>query len=329
MEIFNRKSNKRDQVNSLNRRFHCDICSNSYSRKDTLNLHKKKQHQETLHYCDECQNSFIRLTDLNRHKLTKHNKADTSDMNGQDEKLIGQPSVKLNDFYYCDINSLSSAQFSICDVCCKSCVSMSEWIDHMKMHYEPAKVKNNNCYYKEYPKLFGDVPLFDDGDFTCDMCDFMFLSLEDLLEHQKCHYEITSGNNNCICDLSFWYKQSQNKNNPNISRKSTVNNPLETHIKEETTSIQPYSSSADTQNDFAGHEGIQVLKKLFVGGQTFDCEFCQTICDNPDHLDMYRWTHGDNYGSEDVYECYVCSERFSDKVIMKMHENEHIQKMIF
>ena len=57
--------------------FLCDICSNSFSRKDALSRHLKTAHRPTIatnaaFLCDICNNSFSRKDALSRHLKTAH-----------------------------------------------------------------------------------------------------------------------------------------------------------------------------------------------------------------------------------------------------------------
>ena len=56
-----------------NKKFACDICSQTFSLKHSIKIHKKTVHEKIRAYqCDLCSKSFLRHSHLTDHKSLKH-----------------------------------------------------------------------------------------------------------------------------------------------------------------------------------------------------------------------------------------------------------------
>ncbi len=84
-----------DKAQKEQKRFKCDRCVKSYTRKHDLDRHVRENHQSLEEYireqkkkkdepvnknkCSECSSSFVRKFDLKRHKLLKHGSEEVRD----------------------------------------------------------------------------------------------------------------------------------------------------------------------------------------------------------------------------------------------------------
>jgi len=131
----------------------------------------------------------------------------------------------------------------------------------------------------------------------------------------------------CIFTTNLDFEEHKNINCKRVEQKTPIGdtanikkepkllyNPSDLVIVEKSTSLNLHSQ-----------DHINACKELYMDKQQFYCDICQETCERSDHFEINQWwSPSSNYYRP--FKCLFCSEKFSEKAALKLHETVHFNK---
>ena len=226
-----RKSEKDTKPN-----FKCDQCDRSYPKKNTLNVHKKRDHENVRYECKECNKVITSKHMLRKHLKLKHGHMLQFDCKRCDKSFASKSNLTEhikryheNDYYKCDQ----------CGKVYKGKVNLEFHINrqHKNVVYS-FKCKFNQCN-KSYPSSSGfyyhNLRDHQKKRYTCDNCDKVFTTKNGLEYH-----------------VSHGHKKQQNSD---ICEKSSTSEAVNLHGNQISETVQLNCDQCD--NKFVKRQALQ------------------------------------------------------------------------
>ena len=143
--------------------FECDICVERFSRRDGLESHCKRMHQQKEFVCEICENEFSTVNELANHTAINHNQNKvTLKCEACTKTFPSEIYLKKHVKYIHDESKLFR-----CDKCDKPYSSKRGLLDHITtIHSDEVRSK---IYH------------------TCQICNKQCFGLKVLREHMRCH----------------------------------------------------------------------------------------------------------------------------------------------
>jgi len=135
-----------------------------------------------------------------------------------------------------------------------------------------------------------------DGEILCTSCQCVFSSASEFEEHHQ---------NNVNDNLRICKDKKDLLSCPNEHRINTEND-----------------SSFNSNIKVPDQSHLVALNEISLVQGEFDCEICNTTCDQLDHFQFNQWWSS---GEPEKLKCYVCYEEFFDKEQLKQHEFDHVK----
>ncbi|CAH0730946.1 unnamed protein product, partial [Brenthis ino] len=304
-EMLNNRENKRNRPNFKKIPFKCESCVHGFTRKDTLLLHIKKKHHESLgqYVCPVCQIRFPTHKMMSRHK-TRHYTIHKCLLCGYDTFTL-TAAIK-----HCVVKHKRDTYGLIHCRQCEDTVSTAEELsDHIKTKHTlncsecGEKFKGKHTLRTHIMRIHSSH-----RDFTCDICAKTFNTKSRLESHITSHnVAIAKKLSYCtICQVQYkniYVYRNHLKNSKNHSERLY-------HCKE---CNKKFASKVYWKK----HYDFYHLKK-----SPFKCESCNKLFMSDWRLKNHRQKHHGLNRTRD-HMCNICGKSFYTQSTLRGHKLTH------
>ncbi|CRK95389.1 CLUMA_CG008749, isoform A [Clunio marinus] len=279
------------------RDYQCFICENSYTRKQSLNLHLFQSHENKKFFCYFCKKAF-----KSERKLKSH--------------ICGNSTF-------------------VCDFCGKRIQKKINVALHMNKH-KKHRSKDFQCHICKSSYLHKVtlqrhiIKIHDDTKFCCTSCKQVFMSEESLKSHDCCYFKFVcdicgkrSHNRNSLARHIDTHRKYRTKDyHCDICKTSFFNKfGLHRHVSE--FHEERKFSCASCRKSFTLERSL----KSHVCSTTFVCDACDkrfySRSKLTNHIDMHR-----KYRTRD-YHCDICKTSYYNKAGLQTHVSKYHEERKF
>ncbi|XP_046408789.1 gastrula zinc finger protein XlCGF57.1-like [Ischnura elegans] len=277
------------------RLYSCSECTESFTQKRDLTVHKITHTGGKTYSCSTCSKSFTRRGHLNIHSRTH---------TGEKPFIckVCSKSFSTKDVLYAHVRKHTGERPYSCKVCEKSFSDKSNLVRHVCMHTGEKLFPCNECEksFSDKSNLVRHIRTHTgEKTFSCRICKKSFTQKSNLKSHIRTH----TGEKPFSCNLC---KKS-------FSEKSHLVIHIRTH-----TGDKPYSCSI-CRKCFTQKSTLDNHLRTHTGEKPFICNLCSKSFARKSHLTSHIRTHT----GEKPFSCNECEKSFSDKSNLVRHIRTH------
>ena len=257
----------------------CEHCKCGYSTKEEYKWHMRT-HRKNRFYCKRCGDVFETLIELESHRVVEHGKG-----NQHRSKSSLYPCHVCGKFISNDHISRHMKEAHeegkredpyICNICGMKYLTKSYYVNHMREHEGLKRL-------------------------TCNICNKVFLSEENLQIHKQTHPAVPRPYNCRYCDSTF-LKYDHRKRHENVQH------------------IRSYSKKCpECGKLFLHRQALKVHSVIHTKQRKYECTVCGMKFTQTASLGRHKKIH-----SEDKkHECAECGLKFVQKYSLKRHMLVH------
>lgn len=275
--------------------FHCDLCPKKFTRRNTLQIHKRIHTGEKLFQCNYCAKQFVHRDKLQIHERT-HTGEKPFHCSYCPKQFSRKDKLKIHETVH------TGAKPYHCEFCLKQFSRGDKLQIHRRIHTGerpfPCTYCGKRFIQREKLKIHERIHT-GERPFSCDICCKQFSRGDKLQVHRRTH----TGEKPFACDICP--KSFAQKDNLVIHRR--------THTGE-----KPFACEICTKC-FSRRDKLQLHRKIHTGDRPFQCNYCPKQFIQRDKLMIHERTHT----GEKPFHCDLCSRQFARKDKLQVHRRIH------
>ncbi|GAB1604198.1 zinc finger protein 2 homolog [Argonauta hians] len=275
--------------------FHCDLCPKKFTRRNTLQIHKRIHTGEKLFQCNYCPKQFVHRDKLQIHERT-HTGEKPFHCTYCPKQFSRKDKLKIHETVH------TGAKPYHCEFCLKQFSRGDKLQIHRRIHTGerpfPCTYCGKRFIQREKLKIHERIHT-GERPFSCDICCKQFSRGDKLQVHRRTH----TGEKPFACDICP--KSFAQKDNLVIHRR--------THTGE-----KPFACEV-CGKAFSRRDKLQLHRKIHTGDRPFQCNYCPKQFIQRDKLMIHERTHT----GEKPFHCDLCTRQFARKDKLQVHRRIH------
>lgn len=292
------------------KRYYCDFCEKSYTKRYRLKLHLVEKHPEFKFFtCLYCPKEFLQNSDFKKHMLkhtnnsklknkperffiSKHKKTENTTSKRKHHKAEDTSELSVS-------KKLNSDENLNCATCKKSFTHKSNFAIHLLTHVGKKEYKCKVCQKEFFRKenldehvLTHSNPAQTESKYKCRFCPKGYNHPQNLQRHMRLVH-LAQKYNCSMCEKQFLLKTE-----------------LQTHI-------------FDEHNQFQ----LKPIIDISIEENQYPCPVCKKVFQHVNNLKMHALSHIEIPDVEQFI-CCLCSKVFCSKANLKRHEALHTEVRI-